>query len=36
MLTLLLAYFSMHRQRELTAVEVLPSQETTKGKAASV
>lgn len=36
MLTLLLAYFSMHRQRELTAVEVLPSQGTTKGKAASV
>ena len=36
MLTLLLAYFSMHRQRELTAVEVLPSQEATKGKAASV
>jgi cache domain-containing protein len=36
MLTLLLAYFSMHRQRELTAVEVLPSRETTKGKAASV
>jgi cache domain-containing protein len=36
MLTLLLAYFSMHRQRELTAVEVVRSQETTKGKAASV
>lgn len=36
MLTLLLAYFSMHRQWELTAVEVLPSQEATKGKAASV
>ena len=35
MLTLLLAYFSMHRQRELTAVEVLPSRETTEGKAAS-
>jgi len=36
MLTLLLAYFSMHRQRELTAVEVVRSLETTKGKAASV
>lgn len=36
MLTLLLAYFSTHRQRELTAVEVLPSRETTKGEAASV
>jgi hypothetical protein len=35
MLTLLLAYFSMHRQRELTAVEVLPSRETSEGKAAS-
>jgi Cache domain len=36
MLTLLLAYFSMHRQRELTAVEALSSRETIKGKAASV
>jgi hypothetical protein len=35
MLTLLLAYFSMHRQRELTAVQVLPSRETDEGKAAS-
>ena len=35
MLTLLLAYFTMHRQRELTAVEVLPSRKTTEGEAAS-
>jgi hypothetical protein len=35
MLTLLLAYFSMHRQRELTAVQVLPRRETDEGKAAS-
>ena len=36
MLTLLLAYFSMRRQQDLTAVGVLPRRETTKGKAASV
>lgn len=35
MLTLLLAYFSMHRQQELTAVEVLRRQETGQGRAAS-
>jgi len=35
MLTLLLAYFSMHRQQELTAVEVLRSQESEPGRAAS-
>ena len=35
MLTLLLVYFSMHRQQELTAVEVMRSQETGQGKAAS-
>jgi hypothetical protein len=35
MLTLLLAYFSMHRQQELTAVEVLHSQKPGQGKAAS-
>jgi hypothetical protein len=35
MLTLLLAYFSTHRQRELTAVEVLPRREGAEEKAAS-
>jgi hypothetical protein len=35
MLTLLLAYFSMHRQQELTAVEVLRSHESGQGRAAS-
>ena len=35
MLTLLLAYFSMHRQQELTAVEVLPSHASGPGRAAS-
>lgn len=35
MLTLLLAYFSMHRQQELIAVEVLRSRESGQGRAAS-
>jgi hypothetical protein len=35
MLTLLLAYFSTHRQHELTTVEVLRAQESTQEKAAS-
>lgn len=35
MLTFLLAYFSMHRQQELTAVEVLRRQKPEQGKAAS-
>jgi len=35
MLTLLLAYFSMHRQQELTAVEVLPSRGSAPEKASA-
>jgi hypothetical protein len=35
MLTLLLAYFSMHRQQELIAVEVLRGRESGQGRAAS-
>ena len=35
MLTLLLAYFSMHRQQELTAVEVLPSRGSAQGRASA-
>jgi Cache domain len=35
MLTLLLAYFSMHRQQELTAVEVLPSHASGQGRASA-
>jgi hypothetical protein len=35
MLTLLVAYFFMHRQQELTAVEVLPSHESRRGRTAS-
>jgi len=34
MLTLLLAYFSLHRQQELIAVEVSRSPESTQGRAA--
>jgi len=35
MLTLLLAYFSMHRQLELTAVEVLPSRGSAQERASA-
>jgi hypothetical protein len=35
MLTLLLAYFSMHRQQQLIAVEVLRSRESRQGRATS-